>query len=118
MTLLALPSANRPVSATQVKNEKGKPSRMNGSRHILKHCFIVSTGTLLLLLSTACSLLPSSPTTPPTGTSGIYGNNLIVNPGAEDGPSDSSGGQPVSKIPGWTKQGDIDVVPYGTDGVA
>jgi hypothetical protein len=41
-----------------------------------------------------------------------------VNPGAEDGPSDSTGDQPVSKIPGWTTHGDIDVVPYGVNGVA
>ena len=118
MTCLALPSANRPVPATQSNNEKGKTSLMNEFRHTLKHCLIISTGTLLLLLSTACSLLPSSPTSPTTGTSGIYGKNLIVNPGAEDGPSDSTGDQPVSKIPGWTKNGDFDVVPYGANGVA
>ncbi|GCE14360.1 hypothetical protein [Tengunoibacter tsumagoiensis] len=71
-------------------------------------------GTLLLLV-TACGPTPSpSPTT--TG-SGNYGTNLIVNPGAENGPSDAKADKPVSKIPGWTLHGDLDVVPYGVDGV-
>ncbi len=41
-----------------------------------------------------------------------------MNPGAENGPGDIDGDKPVSKIPGWTIHGDIDVVPYGTAGVA
>ena len=72
---------------------------------------VVLTGILLLLLPTACSL-------PGSGTSGSYGSNLIVNPGAESGPGDTTTDKPVSQIPGWTKQGDFDVVPYGANGVA
>lgn len=52
----------------------------------------------------------------PAGASGetIFGKNLIVNPGAEEG--DVSMPQytgPVPFIPGWNRVGKTDVVPYG-----
>jgi hypothetical protein len=40
-----------------------------------------------------------------------------VNSGAENGPSDASGKDPVSQIPGWIMNGDIDVLPYGAHGI-
>lgn len=91
---------------------------MTEFRLTVRRRFTVLVGILFLLVSTGCSLFPSSPTTPTAGSSGIYGSNLIVNPGAENGPSDADGDTPVSKIPGWTMHGDIDVVPYGANGVA
>lgn len=81
---------------------------------VSQHLWLCCAGILFLLLVSACSS-PLTPTTPASGN--IYGKNLIVNPGAEDGPADTGADVPVKKIPGWTQQGDCDVVPYGADGV-
>ena len=54
----------------------------------------------------------------PTGSlhaQSIFGRNLIVNAGAESGPSDSTGDTPVTTIPGWTKTGAPDVVQYAAE---
>jgi len=40
------------------------------------------------------------------------GENLVANPGAEDGPSSASGGDVVTDIPGWTRVGGVTVVRY------
>ncbi len=44
----------------------------------------------------------------------IFGPNLIVNGGAESGPSDPDGSSPISTVPGWTATGAPDVVQYGS----
>lgn len=86
---------------------------MNGSMKILRHCLVIPIATLLLFFSTACSLFPVSGGSTPRN----YGSNLLANPGAENGPGDSGGETPVSQIPGWTRNGDIDVLPYGAHGI-
>ncbi|MBI4876109.1 MAG: choice-of-anchor C family protein [Acidobacteria bacterium] len=46
------------------------------------------------------------------GTTPVTGANLIVNPGAESGPSDADCGA-VASIPGWTTAGIVAVCRYG-----
>ncbi len=87
---------------------------LSRSLQLLQRLWLPGVGILLLLLVSACSS-PLTPTTPASGNA--YGNNLIVNPGAEDGSADTGADAPVKKIPGWTQKGDCDVVPYGADGV-
>jgi hypothetical protein len=43
-----------------------------------------------------------------------YGVNLIVNPGAELGPSSSTGAAVI--VPGWVTSGPFTVIPYGSPG--
>jgi uncharacterized protein (TIGR03437 family) len=44
----------------------------------------------------------------------IFGTNLIVNAGAEAGPSDPDGHTPVTSFPGWTVSGAPDVNQYAS----
>jgi hypothetical protein len=44
------------------------------------------------------------------------GTNLIANLGAEDGPASPDGYALVADIPGWTRTGSLNVVPYLLDG--
>lgn len=86
---------------------------MKKSCTMFRRCLIILLGTVLLFVSPACSFAPASS----GSVAKNYGANLIVNPGAEDGPGDASGEVPVKQIPGWTMHGDIDVLPYGAHGV-
>ena len=45
----------------------------------------------------------------------LFGTNLIANGDAEAG-SGSAGGSPVGGMPGWTTQGNVAVVQYGSEG--
>jgi hypothetical protein len=46
----------------------------------------------------------------------LIDTNLIVNPGAENGPASPDGYTLVASIPGWTRTGNLNVVPYLLDG--
>jgi hypothetical protein len=48
--------------------------------------------------------------------SSILGTNLIVNGNAESGPAASSFSTLVSTVPGWTRTGNINVLPYNLTG--
>jgi len=48
----------------------------------------------------------------------ILGTNLIVNGNAEAGPASADGKSLVASIPGWTRTGNANVLPYGLTGYA
>lgn len=109
---------------------------------IVEHrLFVFCLASILLCALSACTGLPSAqsvptptptvaatptpkPTTAPTlpavvatviptaiASKGLVGPNLIVNGGAEAGPGSSDDSQLVA-IPGWTRQGNLNVMNY------
>lgn len=64
------------------------------------------------LLLITISVLPSTV----FGQQGVLGTNLIVNPGADQGPAGTAINSVVS-IPGWTLTGTPTVLPYGLSGL-
>jgi uncharacterized protein (TIGR03437 family) len=65
---------------------------------VLKRTYLA----ILILFSCCPALIAQS----------VFGRNLIVNGGAEAGPSDPDGHHPIAAIPGWTMSGSPDVVQY------
>lgn len=74
-----------------------------------------ATSTDVVSMPTTPPNLPAIPTVTVTNPNALLNVNLITNGNAEAGPG-TTNEETLEPIPGWTRQGDIDVVQYAVNG--
>ena len=79
---------------------------------IARHIERAENTARLLDVTYRTSLLPYEPQEPGLAWAQPWDRNLIVNPGAEDGPGAAKRTDVISNVPGWTRTGAFSVGQY------